>query len=263
MNSLREIVKFVSLDQDHLGSMRGVPNFVPVLSGNERVSMRAMINALLHLPPISLEAEAANTSGQVPLLTTVTVHPSAGVILETTMIVTQNGRVVGGPMTFPNQLEDSSFNAVVPGQYIINVSRVGVPSTGITTMQKNFTINALPHPVTPPPPTPPIIIVTSSGAGQSSVFTIFGSGFLANANVGIRVVRIEQGRIIDVTIEQDMNGQRIKSDGEGKLLGVKIALPCVSGLLFHFSASDGRPLPDAVDHTAVLHSNTVDKPCPG
>lgn len=259
MDSLREIVKFVSMGRE-LDGMRGVPNFVPVLSSSERASMRAMINALLHLPSISLDAEDANTNGQVPLLATLTVHPSAGVIHSTTVIVSLNGRVVGGPSALPNQLQTFSFNAVNPGQYTINVSRRGVPSTGITTIQKNFLINALSPPVTTHPPT---ISVSTSGSGLGTVFTVSGFGFLPNTKVSIRVTRIGEDGFQDVRFGQDVNQQLIKSNGDGKLLNVKIGFSCISGLVFHFSATDGRTLPDAIDHTGFLFSNTINVSCPG
>jgi hypothetical protein len=263
MNGLRDIVKFVSREDEHLGSMRGVPNFVPVLSGNERVSMRAMIAALQRLPPITLEAEGENTNGEVPLMVGVTVHPSAGVVRSTTTLVTQNGRVVGGPTSLPNQLETSGFNAVTPGQYIFNITREGVANTGFTTLQKDIFINASGHPVTPPvtpPLVPPTISsVTSSGAGLNSVFTVVGSGFLPNANVGIKVA--DDALNPPLNIEFDSNGQRIRSNGEGKL-NAKINVACNSGLGLHFSATDGRAVPDSVDHTGVLHSNTFNSSCP-
>jgi hypothetical protein len=244
MDSLRQIARFVGME--HVGDMRGVANFVPVLSASERTSMRAMIRALQSLPAITLEAEAANTSGEVPLLTTITVHSSAGVVHSTTSIVTQSGRVVGGPMSLPNQTSNTSFDAVVPGQYIFNISRVGVQSTGITTLQKNIVIDARPHVV---PPVHPTIGVTSSGTGQSSVFTVTGSGFLPSSNVRIRVVD-------DQLTERDFNQS---SDAQGKL-NARFSLPCISGLTLHFSATDGRP--DASDLTGVLFSNTVNSSCP-
>jgi hypothetical protein len=256
MDSLREIARFVGME--HTGDMRGVPNFVPTLNGGERTSMRAMIRALLGLPPISLQAEATNTSGPVPLLATVTVHPSAGVIQSTTVIVTQGGRVVGGPSALPNQLESSSFDAVTPGQYIINVSRVGVPGTGIATLQKNFSVNALPHPVPPPSPVPPTINVTRSGSGQGSVFTVSGFGFLSNSNVRIRIV---DDAFHDISFDKGSDNQPIKTNGEGRL-AARIQLPCNSGLGLHFSATDGRAVPDQQDHTGVLFSNTFNTSCP-
>lgn len=250
MDSLRQISRFVGME--HVGDMRGVPNFVPVLSGSERTSMRTMIRALQSLPAITLEIDASNTTGQVPLLTTITIHPSPGVIHSTTGIVTKNGQVVGGPSTEPNVLTTASFDATVPGQYVFTISRVGVPSTGITTLQKDVVINAQPHVIPPPPPTPPHISVSSSGSGASAVFTVTGSGFLAQSNVRIHIVRVADGQILQSDVNQS-------SDAQGKL-NARIPLPCQTGLLFHFSATDGRANPS--DLTGVLFSNTFDITCP-
>ncbi len=244
MNSLRQIAQFVGME--HVGDMRGVPNFVPILSGNDRTSMRAMIRALESLPQITLEADAENTSGEVPLMTTITIHPSPGVIHSTTGIVTQNGRVVGGPMAEPNQETTTAFDAVVPGQYIFNVTRIGVSNIGLTTLQKNFNIDARPHVI---PPTPPTISVSSTGAGTGSNFAVTGSGFLPNVNVRIRVVD-------DAFHEHDFNQS---TDAQGKL-NARFSLPCNSGLTLHFSATDGRANPS--DLTGVLFSNTFNLPCP-
>jgi hypothetical protein len=243
MNSLRQIAMFVGMGP--AGSMRSVPNFVPILSENERTSMRAMIRALESLPIITLEAEASNTSGEVPLLTTVTVHPSPGVIHSTTSTVTQNGQVVGGPISLLNQRSQTSFNAVSPDQYVFNIMRVGVPGTGITTLQKNFVIDAHPH-VIQTPTTPPTIGVSSETGG---VFIVTGSGFLPNRNIRIRVVD-------DAFAELDFNQS---SDEQGKL-NARVSFSCQSGLTLHFSATDGRP--SAQDLTGFLFSNTFNIPCP-
>jgi len=247
MNTLRQMAAFVGMGPG--GDMRGMPNFVSVLTGIERTSMRAMIQALQSLPPISLEAEAENATGEVPLLTTVTVHPSAGAVQSTTAIVTQDGQVVGGPTALLNVLETSNFDAVNPGQYIFNISRVGVQSTGITTLNKNITINALPHRVPPPPPIPPTISVASSGSDQSSVFMVSGSGFTPNHDVRIRVVD-------DGFNELDFHQS---TDSSGKL-NARLGIPCNAGGTLHFSATDGRS--DPSNDTGFLWSNTFNIPCP-
>jgi hypothetical protein len=82
MNSLREVLEFVgvsgpkkfvysSFEMKHGGApqptMRWVGNIVPVLNISERTSMRTMLQALQNLPPISLEADADDTEGEVPV----------------------------------------------------------------------------------------------------------------------------------------------------------------------------------------------------
>ncbi len=56
MNTLREIGAFIGATQTV--SMRAVGNIVPLLSGSARTSMRAMIQGLQSLPPVSLEVTA-------------------------------------------------------------------------------------------------------------------------------------------------------------------------------------------------------------
>lgn len=233
---------------EHVGDMRGVPNFVPTLNGNARTSMCTMIRALESLPQITLEATAANTSGEVPLITTITIHASPGVIHSTTGIVTQNGRVVGGPSTEPNVETTTSFDAVEPGQYIFTITRIGVSSTGLTTLQKNFNIDAHPHVIPPPPP---IISVSSTGAGTGSNFVVAGSGFLANVDILIRVV--------DDAFPPNKHDFHQSSDAQGRL-NARFSLPCNSGGTLHFSATDSRANP--ADLTGLLFSNTFNLPCP-
>jgi hypothetical protein len=251
MNSLREIARFIGMEELD-ASMRGVPNFVPVLNASERISMRAMISALEGLPQITLEAEAENTDGQVPLQTTITVHGNPGVVHSTTGIVTLNGRVVGGPSVLQNQLSTTQFNAVAPGQYIFNITRIGVSNTGLTTLQKTFTINAFAQPQHIPP-SPPNISVSSTG----SSFVVTGSGFLPNANVRVRIV---EGSGLGPPAHPDVNQS---TDAQGRLnvtFTVTCNAPDTPGDVLHFSATDGRPNP--ADLTGFLFSNTVDRPCP-
>lgn len=118
---------------------------------------------------------------------------------------------------------------------------------------------------TPPPPPPlpspppqapatqrPTISVSSSGAGESTVFGVTGSGFLPNSQVSIRVVRLGNGQVFEQ--------YWITTSLSNGTVNYSISLPCVSGLVFHFSANDGRV--DSADHTSTLWSNTATKSCP-
>ena len=141
MNKLRELGEFVGLGDATPMSVTGqaIRNPVtmwsvgerlsPVLSGDERTSLRAMILALPRLPPISLEVEATgNLAGEVPIWVTFTVHPSSGVILGTVLNVFQDGRSQGSPLVLSGP-DFSTTSAVVsepnPGSYVVIVSRAG------------------------------------------------------------------------------------------------------------------------------------------
>jgi hypothetical protein len=115
-----------------------------------------------------------------------------------------------------------------------------------------------PTPTLPPPPPEspgaeaPVISVSVSGAGESTVFRVTGHKFRPNAQVNIRVVRLGAGQVFE-------NYWITSSTGTETLI-YDISLPCVSGLVFHFSANDGRV--NTADHISTLWSNTVTASCP-
>lgn len=119
---------------------------------------------------------------------------------------------------------------------------------------KPSAIEPPPKPITPPPsalPTPAIAVATD-GNGTSTVFTVTGSSFVANAQVTIRGARIADGAILQ-------SYWLTTADKDGKIL-LPIPLPCVPGIGISFSATDGRP--NAADMTHKLWSNTVTARCP-
>src|SRR6266446_1515202 len=102
MNSLREITDFVGLSGPnrfeglpgtiiHQPTMRSVGLIVPLLSNQERTSMRAMIQGLQRLPPISLEVDATQTESEVPFNPAINVHPTGGVVLQTAVALFSKG----------------------------------------------------------------------------------------------------------------------------------------------------------------------------
>ena len=116
-------------------------------------------------------------------------------------------------------------------------------------------LEAPPPPPPPPPPpvaTRPSITVSTEGAGESAVFVVRGSAFVANAAVAIRAARIGDGQVFNVFFSTTAtpSGQ----------VEMRISIPCVSGLPLSFSANDARP--DSSDLTGTLWSNTVTVPCP-
>jgi len=262
MNTLREIGEFVGLGNatpSHPGkpiraqiTMRSVSHNVPVLNNTERTSMRAMILGLQKLPPISLEAEAEDTIGDVPLQPILHIHPSPGVILETNFALIRNGKELLDKSEQGNGPDRFSFFTVGdPGSYFCEVTRIGIPNTGITTLKKSFEIIARVKPV-PPVPDPPIILpeisVVSNGDGS---FKVSGSGFVPkNATVNILVG--------DGTLnpKNPFNFTVTATDGAFKDFPTGKICPG-SGTLLSFEASDGR-----IDHGSQVFTKTVKISCP-
>jgi hypothetical protein len=113
-------------------------------------------------------------------------------------------------------------------------------------------LEATPSPGPPAPPTRPAISIGTEGAGETAVFVIRGSGFLAGAAVSIRAARIGDGQVHNVFFQT-------AATAEGKI-DARLHIPCITGLQLSFSANDGRP--DASDLTGTLWSNTAHANCP-
>jgi hypothetical protein len=266
MNTLREILEFVGLSgpkkffpaPGNTGftdpTMRTVGLQVPVLTNDQRSSMRAMILGLQNLPRIGLEAETENTAGEVPFKGIVHMHSSTGVVLETGVGLFRSGKLVGTIVKIPgSSADDKAFEVVDPGSYVLEVTRTGIPGTGITTLRKTFDIfaKAKPQPP-PPPPKEPTISATTEGEGANTVLVVTGSGFLP-----ILPNRIVTVRVVDDALNPERNFQQSSTpSGELKM---RINLPCNSGLPFHVSATDSRPGPGIL---GVVFSNTVTLRCP-
>lgn len=110
-------------------------------------------------------------------------------------------------------------------------------------------------PVTPPtaPPTaPPTILVSASGSGSDTIFRIEGSGFKSETMVRIQGTRVGVNQI------GHASGEIISS--KTGTFELNVPIPCVSGTVFYFVATDGRPNPN--DKTEFLWSNTVPSTCP-
>src|SRR4051812_7938473 len=72
-------------------SLRTVADLVPMLTGNERRSMRAMIAGLQRLPAIELTAVIEEGSGQAPFNPDIRAQPSGGAVLETVVNYFRSG----------------------------------------------------------------------------------------------------------------------------------------------------------------------------
>jgi hypothetical protein len=238
MNSLREISQFVGSNHYDLRSIG-----LLVTPAHETISMRAVIDRLQRLPPFTLEASIDNAQGEVPLLSTVVLKPSPGVVLETHgRILGQNGTVVwewvwSGPST--------SYNFATVGAYVYEVTRTGVTSSGHAVLTRDFPITVRAHPAPPPPVIPPTIEVQANGDGS---FVITGSKFTPSATVHIRVV---DDALTTIWFDQSADAHGALNYRTGKICRLPGAL--------HISANDGRA--DPHDHTGTLWSNTATTTC--
>ncbi|WP_371476829.1 WD40/YVTN/BNR-like repeat-containing protein [Kitasatospora sp. NBC_00315] len=120
-----------------------------------------------------------------------------------------------------------------------------------------------PAPPTPPPPVtqpaqpPPSAVrprvdVSTSGSGESTVFHLTGSGFIAGAEVTIRGTRVGADGVFNVYWTT-----RALPQGS---IAIDLPVPCLSGISISFSANDGRR--DPHDLTDRFWSNTVTSSCP-
>jgi hypothetical protein len=87
-------------------------------------------------------------------------------------------------------------------------------------------------------------------SAESGTITVSGFGFIPGSTVHIRVADDQA-----TTLFFDQS-----ADGDGSL-NAQLTIPCIAGLLLHFSANDGRS--NAEDVTGTLWSNTFHIPCPG
>jgi hypothetical protein len=101
---------------------------------------------------------------------------------------------------------------------------------------------------TPTPTAPVITSVTQSG----NMFTVKGTGFLANHAVHIRVVSNAAGAPPSGLFWNS------SSDASGGI-NFGINLPCLPGIQLYFSANDERP--NSQDLTGTLWSNTYPRTC--
>ena len=212
--------------------MSTVKDIVPVLSGAQRASMRAMIVALQHLPPLTLDVEIVGDSEQVvPFEPSFQLQPSTCVNLETTFtLLSSNGAIVPGipPQEFGNSNIGGNvrfFTLLDPGVFTVNVKRTGISSTGVGTLERTFSLVAQVKPEPPPPPPPPpppgrlvtcSVELTADPAGEG--FTdvrIFGSGFQSGEQVNLLD---ENDEIIASPIANSFGGyQAINSFRESNL----------------------------------------------
>lgn len=235
-------------------TMRWVGRMIPVLSDRERTSMKAMIQGLQKLPPISLEADAKDIVGEIPFNPEIHVSASTGVIYETTQTYFRDGRELSVGYGKNLGASEGTFSGVTIddlGNYVIEVRRTGVAGTGITTLRKSFDIIARAPPAPPPPPPPdpipPFISVQSKGDGS---FLVDGKGFLPESTVYILVG--DKSFTPPITL-------KVTSNPSGEFKGFPTGNICNRLATRVFIANDGRLKPS--NHSQLV-SNTVELTCP-
>jgi hypothetical protein len=256
MNTLREIGEFVGIPQGSVEVARyGGPwitrlRMVSLLvtHRDRPASMRAIIQALQNLTPITLEAQIVGSrSGEEPFEPVIRLNASGGIPWFTTIEYSVDGKVTsydvsssGGDFT-PTQLG--------PGNWQIVVSRSGISNTGFVSVNKTLDTITVPAGPIPPvvkeSPPPPFISVQSNGDGS---FKVSGSGFVPkNATVNILVG--------DGTFRNPLTFVVSATDGAFK--DFPTGKICQRQGDIFFEASDGR-----IDHGSQVFSNTVKISCP-
>ncbi len=188
-----------------------------------------------------------NRYGDAPFVPVFRVHPSGGVILETRFTILPNGQQPEESTPVGNFGDFGPFRLVYPGIYAMSITRTGIPSTGITVLEKKFQVEAVQPVQKPPPPIPPSITVQSKGDGS---FVVNGSGFLPKATVHILVG--------DGTFREPL-AFADTSDSAGNFVGFPTGKICQGHGDLFFSANDGRLDPS---NSSTLTSNTVRISCP-
>jgi hypothetical protein len=259
MNTLREIGEFVGIPRGSLDVIFGGPPVISLVNvsnlvtiGKKKLPMRAVIQALQNLTPITLEGEIVGSrSGEEPFEVTVRLNASGGITWFTAISISSGGKVVGAFAPSNSVGESVSTHQFGPGEFQLVASRAGISNNGFVSLSVPLgTISVSAPPPPPPPPPPPVarptISVQSNGDGS---FKVSGSGFVPkDARVSILVG--------DGTLNQEpINFTVTATDGAFKDFPTgKICKR--SGTIF-FEASDGR-----VDKGAQVFSNTVSISCP-
>ena len=262
MNTLKELGDFVGIPRGSLEVARfggppvtglGVVSLL-VTKKSKPASMRAIIQALQNLTPITLEAQiVGDRSGEEPFEPVIRVNASGGITWFTNVDFSQGGRVVGSHDILSTAGGDFRPTQLGPGDWQLVVSRSGISNTGFVSLSKPLdTIRVSAHSQPPPqrpdpPPLPkPTISVQSNNDGS---FKVSGSGFVPkNATVNILVG--------DGTLNQEpLNFTVTAADGAFK--DFPTGKICKRPGTLSFEASDGR-----IDQGSQVFSNTFKIGCP-
>lgn len=269
MNTLRELVNFVGIPQGSYGvNMGGPPVSGPQIMALSMVSalvtrrqrpasMRAIIQTLQNLTPITLEAQIVGSrSGEEPFKLVIRLNESRGITWHTYIEprLVDSNKIQFLNHDYGSSGGDFSATQLGPGNWQITVKRAGISNTGFISLSKTLdtiTVSAKPiapppQPLPPPPQPKPTISVQSNGDGS---FKVSGSGFVpTNATVNILVG--------DGTLNQSPLNF-IVSAVDGAFKDFPTGKICQRPGQLFFEASDGR-----IDRGSQIFSNTVTISCP-
>jgi hypothetical protein len=274
MRTLREIGNFVGIPLDsgefgfhHPIGLRLSGELVkPVSSRQQRTSMRALIDLLSSLPPVTLTAQLRSGSvGTEPYELVIRVSPSDGLVISTRISYASAGEVLGGDVNFGATGGDLRPTQLGPGRWEVTVRRCGISNAGYVSLAKSFTVQVAGDAgPADPPPIRPRISVRKGGPVDAVMFTITGSGFLPNQTDSPSGIAI---RAVDGVTLQEYPQVFTGSDATGAIeqtwgpLNTLLMQRNAVGLaLIHFSATDSRRDPTSVPANQPLWSNTVDIP---
>ncbi|MEZ0071190.1 hypothetical protein [Planotetraspora sp. GP83] len=149
----------------------------PVSSRQQRTSMRALIELLGSLPPVTLTAQLRSPAmGTEPYAPVIRVSPSDGLVISTRISYASAGQVFGGDVNFGATGGDLRPAQLGPGRWEVTVRRCGISSAGYVSLAKSFTVRvAVDASPADPPPTRPRISVRKGGPVDAVMFTITGS----------------------------------------------------------------------------------------
>jgi hypothetical protein len=267
MNTLREIGEFVGIPQGSLEvawlyAPFGLQNFPTdslriarlsmvslLVTYRERpASMRAIIQALQNLTPITLEAQiVGDRSGEEPFNTVVRLNASGGIIWSTYV----EYRPDGVPSDrYPCDSSGGDFSNTLPhGNFQVVVGRLGISNTGYVSLEKILgTITVWQQYVPPAPPQQQSPSQQSGGGGgqtssgpsisvskapspidKSMEVTISGKGFDSKENVTIHIKsssKFGYPTNVETPTKADIYG----------VINAKITLFCDGGMTHEFTA---------------------------
>lgn len=273
MRTLRQIGEFVGIPQD--SPEFGAPSRIglrlvgklltPVTNPAERSSMRRLGERLDMLVPVELEADLLNPSGTEPHVAKFRVKGTAGCVISTRIFYSLAGQLMSVSDNHGAAGGDFGAPQLGPGAWDLEVCRTGIGHAGHVRLSKSFRANvsaASPPPSPPVPrPVPPSISVVHSGPPDAVVFTVRGTGFLADQLAGPQGVTV---RFVDGVDLQSWVMLFTGSDGSGATHLVTgpldtTVLPrnALGQALVHVSASDKRKDPASAPANEPLWSNTV------
>jgi hypothetical protein len=272
MRTLREMGIFVGIPNDSPEFGAAAPIGLRLIgrllasatTTGERASFRALESRLRSLKPVEFDAVLLNPSGVEPHKPVFRIRGTSGLVISTTILYSQSGRLLATSDNFGAAGGDHGSLQLGPGSYSLEVRRTGIGDTGYVRLSRVFTANVTRVPV-PPPPDPPIVrpqvTATQSGGLSAIVFTVDGSGFLANQPGGPQGITV---RFVDGVNFQNWVMLFTGSDPSGRIHLVTgsldatlLARNAAGQAVVHISATDKRRDPGSTPANEPLWSPTV------